>query len=104
MLLDSDGPAYHFGTPGFPMRNIHHRDTEFAEFGAILIKEILTLRPPRLRGAISDSLQRNSAGQARHMKARRTIILKSRQKQDLLQVASPKQIREITVYYSRLLS
>ena len=29
--------------PGFLGRNIHHRDTEFAEFGVNLIKEIFTL-------------------------------------------------------------
>jgi hypothetical protein len=39
------------GFPAFLCRNIHHRDTEFAEFGEYLNQKLFTPRPPRLRGA-----------------------------------------------------
>src|ERR1700746_1115450 len=39
---------------GFPVRSIHHKGTEFAEFGEFLNQEPFTPRPPRLRGAISE--------------------------------------------------
>jgi len=40
--------------PDFLRRNIHRRDTEFAEYGIILIEEIF-------RGAIFESLHPKSA-------------------------------------------
>src|SRR5262245_10864053 len=33
-----------------PQKNIHRRDTEFAEFGVFLNEELFPLRPLRLRG------------------------------------------------------
>ena len=39
------------GFPAFLCRNIHHRDTEFAEFGEYLNQKLFTPRPPRPRGA-----------------------------------------------------
>jgi hypothetical protein len=39
---------------GFLSRSIHHRGTEFAEFGAFLNQNLFTPRPPRLGGAISE--------------------------------------------------
>jgi hypothetical protein len=42
--------------PRLICRIIHHEGTEFMEFDEILIEEIFSLRPPCLRGAISESL------------------------------------------------
>jgi len=40
--------------PGFLLRRIHHRGTEFAEFGEFINQKLFTPRPPRLGGAISE--------------------------------------------------
>jgi hypothetical protein len=40
--------------PGFLLRRIHHRGTEFAEFGEFINQDLFTPCPPRLRGAISE--------------------------------------------------
>jgi len=40
--------------PGFLLRRIHHRGTEFAEFGEFLNQILFTPRPPRLGGEISE--------------------------------------------------
>ncbi len=40
--------------PGFLLKRIHHRGTEFAEFGELLNQKLFTPRPPRLGGAISE--------------------------------------------------
>jgi len=34
---------------------LHHRDAEFAEIGIFLDQKLFTLRPPRLRGEISET-------------------------------------------------
>ena len=36
------------------LRGIHHRDTEFTEFGEFLNQKLFTPRPPPLSGAISE--------------------------------------------------
>jgi len=38
-------------------KTFKHSNTEFAEFGVFLNQKLFTPRPPRLRGAISESLR-----------------------------------------------